>query len=224
MTGKIALVGGDEFLPNCRVMDAELLKMTGIIQPKVIIVPTAAATERPMLAAQHGVQQFEALAADADSLMAVRVEDANDQNLLAKLDDADVIYFTGGNPSHLLNVLRESLLLTKMMQALERGAILAGSSAGAMVMGERMRFRQWQDALGIVPGVAVVPHQERSSRGQTMGEVSVETLRGLSVLGIDGATCCVSEGDEWQVLGVGSVTLYKGGSWERFEAGERFTI
>lgn len=222
MRGRIALVGGDEFQPSCRAMDNELVEMTGIVRPNVLIIPTAAAAERPMLAAENGIRQFNLMGARASSLMALNPEDANDEELTSAVDSADIIYLTGGNPAHLLEVLRGSLLLRRMLDALERGAILAGSSAGAMVMGERMRFRQWLDTLGVVPGLAVLPHHERASKSQTSRDVSVQTAEGLAVLGIDGATGCVSDGDGWRVLGAGSVTLYGVGDWNVYRAGEYF--
>lgn len=222
MRGRIALVGGDEFQPSCRAMDNELVEMTGIVRPNVLIIPTAAAAERPMLAAENGIRQFNLMGARASSLMALNPEDANDEELTSAVDSADIIYLTGGNPAHLLEVLRGSLMLRRMLDAVERGAILAGSSAGAMVMGERMRFRQWLDTLGVVPGLAVLPHHERASKSQTSRDVSVQTAEGLAVLGIDGATGCVSDGDGWRVLGAGSVTLYGVGDWNVYRAGEYF--
>ena len=224
MAGKIALVGGDEFLPNCREMDNQLIEATGYVSPKVLIVPTAAATERPELAARHGVQQFEALGTDVSPLMVVNSDDANDEDVIADVDKAEMLYLTGGNPAYLLEVLRGSLLLRRITHGLERGMILAGSSAGAMVLGERMRFRQWSDALGVVPGVAVLPHHERSSKSRTSREVAVETSDGVTALGIDGATGCFTEGDGWRVLGVGSVTVYKGREWNTYESGEYFEL
>ena len=222
MRGRIALVGGDEFQPSCRTMDNELVNMTGIERPNALIIPTAAAAERPLLAAENGIRQFDMLGARASSLMALNSADANEEGLTSAVDGADIIYLSGGNPAHLLEVLEGSLLLQRMLDALERGAILAGSSAGAMVMGGRMRFRQWRDALGIAPGVAILPHHERSSKSQTSREVSVQTTEGLVVLGIDGATGCVSDGDGWRVLGAGSVTVYGVGDWNVYRAGEYF--
>lgn len=222
MRGRITLVGGDEFQPSCRAMDNELVEMTGIVRPNVLIIPTAAAAERPMLAAENGIRQFNLMGARVSSLMALNSTDANDEELTSAVDSADIIYLTGGNPAHLLEVLRGSLLLRRMLDAVERGAILAGSSAGAMVMGERMRFRQWSDALGVVPGLAVLPHHERASKSQTSREVSVQTAEGLAVLGIDGATGCISDGDGWRVLGDGSVTLYGVGDWNVYRADEYF--
>lgn len=224
MRGRIVLVGGDEFQPSCRAMDNQLVEMTGIERPNVLIVPTAAAASRPTLAAENGIRQFDVLGTRPSSLMVLNSADAKDEELTSAVDGADIIYLTGGNPAHLLGVLEGSLLLRRMLDALERGAILAGSSAGAMVMGERMRFRQWGDALGVVPGMAVLPHHERSSKSQTAREVSVPTAEGLTVLGIDGATGCISDGDGWRVLGVGSVTVYGVGDWNVYRAGEYFEI
>ena len=226
MRGRIALVGGDEFLPNCREMDNELIEMTGIVRPNVLIIPTAAAMERPGLAAQHGIQQFDALGARTSSLMALTSVDANDESLTEAVDRADVIYLTGGNPAHLLDVLRGSHLIRRILDAVERGAILAGSSAGAMVLGKRMRFRQWTDALGIAQDVVVLPHHERASKSRTLTEVREETSMGAVVLGIDGATGCVSDGDTdtWRVLGVGAVTVYREGTYQTLGQGDTFEI
>lgn len=224
MARKIALVGGDEFLPSCRSMDNLLIQATGYVSPRVLIVPAAAAMQRPELAARHGVQQFDALGADAAPLMVVSSEEANDEALVSDVDTAEILYLTGGNPAHLLEVLRGSLLLSKIIQGLERGMILAGSSAGAMVLGERMRFRQWGDALGVVSGVAVLPHHERSSKSRTSREVAVATSDSVTALGIDGATGCFTEDDGWRVLGVGSVTVYRGREWNTYKPGEYFEL
>ena len=224
MKGRIALIGGDEFTPPCRQLDNELLQATGKVHPKVLIVPTAAAAQRPALAAQHGVQQFEMLGAVAAPLMVVNAEDAENEAFVSEIDAADVVYFAGGNPAHLLDVLEGSLLLQKILEGLERGLVLAGSSAGAMVLGEKMRFRQWRSALGIVPGIVTLPHHERSSRNQTLRDVRHETSGELLVLGIDGATACISEGEGWRVAGAGSVTVYKHGDWESFKSGDFFEV
>ena len=225
MAGRIALVGGDEFRASCRGMDAEILAATGVATPRVVIVPTAAAMERPDLAAANGVQHFNALGADAAPLMVLTADDANDDALVSAADAADVIYLTGGNPAHLLDALAGSRLAAALRSALARGAIVAGSSAGAMALGERMRFRgEWSDALGLARGVAVLPHHERSDPERVAAELAGALPAGITALGIDGATGCISEGDGWRALGAGSVARYRAGAWERFGAGEVFGL
>ena len=131
-----------------------------------------------------------------------------------------MLYLTGGSPTHLLGTLKGSLLLQKIGEALDRGEVLAGSSAGAMVMGPWMRFRGWSEGLGIVPGVVVLPHHESSDPEAVARQTSASAPSGVTLVGIDGRTCCVRGDDGWKVLGVGGVTAYREGRWRRFASGK----
>ena len=225
MSGRLALVGGDEFRPGCEAMDEAILRATGKASAVVLVVPTAAAFERPDRAAQNGVEHFGALGADARPLMALNRDDAMDTALAAEVDSADVVYLTGGNPAHLLESLADSALLERMTAALERGAILAGSSAGAMVMGSWMRFRTWRRALGIADGIATLPHHERSDPDSVLREVMPTAPEDVgAVFGIDGRCGALSGPDGWTALGPGSVTVYGADGWRRFGAGEGFGV
>ena len=224
MAGRIALVGGDEFRPACREMDAELVRATGKRSPRVLIVPAAASHENAALAANHGVTHFLELGADAAPLMVTASEHANDEALISEVEDADMVYFTGGNPANLLEAVQGSLLLRKLDELLQRDGILAGSSAGAMVMGSWMRFREWREALGIVPGVVSLPHHERSTPEETSAELTASGHADLWALGIDGATGCLSGPDGWTVLGDGNVTVYRNGEWKRYAVRDSFVL
>ena len=214
-------MGGDEFRQGCEEMDRAVLEASGVTEPTLLVLPTAAARENPALAAANGVRHFAVLGADADALMVLDSDDANDAGLLAPLESADVVYLTGGSPAHLLDVLSGSLLLERMLEAHRHGAVLAGSSAGAMVLGEWMRFRGWRRALGVVPGVAVLPHHERADPDAIAAELAESAPEGVSALGIDGKTGCLGRPREWLVVGDGGVTLYRGGEWRRYASGER---
>ncbi len=221
---RIALVGGDEFRHGCEAMDAAILEATGARRPRVSIVPTAAAAQNPAKAASNGVSWFSALGADASAVMALGPADAADPDLLAPLERADVVYLTGGDPAHLLRTLRGSLLLAALRDALARGAVLAGSSAGAMVLGSRMRYRGWSDALGIMKGVTVLPHHERADPDVVAAELAGEAPPGQTVLGIDAMTACFGAGNGWTALGPGAVTVYKDGAWRRYADGDSVSI
>ena len=223
MDGRIALVGGDEFRPGCEDMDLAILRSTGVERPSLLVLPAAAADQNPSKAASNGVSYFASLGAESSALMVLDHSQANDPDLVSPADTADVIYLTGGNPAHLLDTLRESLLLAKIEQALERGAVVAGSSAGAMVMGPWMRFREWRQALGIA-GVVTLPHHERSDPEQVAKDLADSAPSGVTVLGIDGKTGCLGGGESWEVLGNGSVTAYRDGRWRRYSAGETLTL
>ena len=166
MVGVFALVGGEEFRWGCEEMDREIMRASGKDPARVLIIPTAAVTG-PAKAANDGVTHFGALGGNADRLMVLERSHADDTSFSQAAQHADVHYFTGGSPDHLLETLRESALLRAILSAAENGAVLAGSSAGAMVMGSLMRRPgggEWAEALGVVPGIAVLPHHERSDQ------------------------------------------------------------
>ena len=220
MAGPIALVGGDEFRDGCEPMDREILDATGASRPRVLIVPTAAARQNPSKAAANGVAYFEGLGAEADSLMVLDSEDAGDYGLVSRVRWADVIYLTGGDPAHLLNVLRGSRMLESVKEAVSGGAVLAGSSAGAMVLGEWMRYGGVRPALGLLDGLAVLPHHERSTPDVVAAELAETAYPGGFVLGIDAGAACLGGRDGWRVAGKGSVVLYSRGAWRRFRSGD----
>jgi len=220
----IALVGGDEFRVGCETMDREILDVTGSAIPTVLVIPTAAAHQNPSKAATHGCCYFSKLGAQASALMVLGVEQASDPEFLEPVDSADVLYFTGGSPAYLLDVLKGSLLLEKLKVTLARGAIVVGSSAGAMVLGSRMLFRNWTDGLGIVQGLAVLPHHERSNPSAISNYLESETTFDLSVLGIDAMAGCFKGPDGWRVVGQGTVTLYLNGVPQTFESGQQVPI
>ena len=224
MARRILLVGGDEFRPACATMDTALLALTGRPQPRVAIIPTAAALENPQRAADNGVRHFAGLGAAAYSINATQRPDAESAGIAAQVAGADVIYFTGGSPEHLRSALADSALLAAVRAANEGGAIWAGSSAGAMVLGEVMRRpaagAPVAPGLGILPGIMVLPHHERSDPEATAAQLAGVIAEDLIAVGIDGATGILLEPDGATALGAGSVILYRAGRWERYAAGD----
>ena len=223
MAGEFGLVGGEEFRPGCEDMDREIMRASGQDPARVIIIPTAAVTG-PQKAANDGVTHFGSLGADAGRLMVLERSQADDDAFIQPSQGAGVVYFTGGSPDHLLATLRESQLLKSILDAVDAGAVLAGSSAGAMVMGSMMRrpgVGEWVEALGIVPSVAVLPHQEGSDPAETSRQLRSQAPSGLTVLGIDARTGCLGRPGGWRVVGSGKVTVYRGAEWQVYRSGER---
>ena len=227
MLGPIALVGGDEFRPGCRGMDRDLLAVVSDRQPSVLVIPTAAAAEgRPDLAAANGIVYFSSLGAQALPLMVLSHEEANVPELAVAMEGISHVYFSGGSPDHLLEVLRGSLLLERILEWRREGGVLAGSSAGAMVMGEYMRSPRsgrWVEGLGVCPGIAVLPHHENRDPAEVSESLKGALPEGIDVLGIDAQSCCLMKKDGWEVLGEGGVTLYRRGGWRRYGPGEFFS-
>ena len=222
MAGTIALVGGEEFRRYCVDMDRDLLAATGKDPARVVVIPTAAVTG-PVKAAYDGVTHFNSLGGKAEPLMALDEERANDPELVGRIAGADIIYFTGGNPNYLLETLQGSRLLATISEALAAGTILAGSSAGAMVMGSLMRrprAEEWVTGLGIAEGICVLPHHERSKPEEVAEQLRERLNGGLTALGIDAQTGCLGQTGNWKVIGSGKVTVYRQSGWRIYQAGE----
>ncbi len=208
MPGLIALVGGNEFRPECEAMDRLLLSRIGA-RAKVVILPTAAARENPSLAAENGVRYFRRLGADAEAVMVVDEASTREKKWMEEIARADFIYFTGGDPVYLLDTIQDSPVWKAMWERWNSGGALAGSSAGAMMLGGRMHVpgNGWREGLGRVPGIAVLPHHARlaSSWGAEKLRTSLPTE--MTLVGIDEATALA--GPPWEVMGAGKVAVYK---------------
>ena len=206
-------------------MDLEILSAAGPARPKVLIVPTAAARQNPSKAAANGVAYFDGLGAEAEALMVLDSEGADDTGLVSRIGWADVIYLTGGDPAHLLEVLRGSRMLEAVKRAVREGAVLAGSSAGAMVLGSWMRYRR-RSAGARAAGRPRQCSLITKGAARTRSPPSLRRLRTqrAQVLGVDAGSGCLGGRDGWRVVGKGSVVLYSLGTWRRFQSGESVPV
>ncbi len=219
-SGILALVGGNEFRPNCEEMDRRLLALAGR-KPKVVIIPTAAAHERPELAAENGMQYFRKLGADPEAAMIIDSQTARDPGKIDPAMKADIVYLTGGDPAYLLRTMRGSPAWKAIQGIWQGGRILAGSSAGAMVLGGKMWVpgNGWEEGLGLVPDVAVIPHHASLAKHWDALRMKSSLPEGITLFGIDEATALV--GPPWQVLGIGQVAVYNDDEPKVFRRGEK---
>lgn len=172
--GTLALVGAGEFQPSMREIDAELLTQAG--GRRVAILPTASAPDGPGVPerwAAMGVEHFAGLGAQAEAVMALDRAGCQAPAHVEAVRRADLVYFSGGKPDYLLKALRETPLWQAVEAVLERGGVLAGCSAGAMILGGWIPGRSstlrltWQPAFGLVPGVVIIPHYDEIPRWMT---------------------------------------------------------
>ena len=217
---RFALIGGGEFRHSCSELDLAILSVCNSDSPRIAVVPTAAANERPELAANNGIQHFTALGATAFPIYVLTRKDANDDSMAAQIDNSDVVYLTGGDPSHLVNVMTGSLFLETIRTHAARDLVLAGSSAGAMAMGSEMRYRNESNAFGIVSNTIIIPHHENRNPEETYGQVKELTKKGITIFGIGTSTGIVSDSVTLSVHGTGRVVAYNSEGWKEYLPGQ----
>jgi cyanophycinase len=204
--GTLALVGGAEWRPPAAPLDAWLLERSG--SSIVTVLPTAA-KDHPDAAVATAARYFRSLGGEVRAAPVLTRADAEDPRWRDQLASARFLYIAGGDPGHLHSVLTGTPAWDGVLDALDGGATVAGSSAGAMVLCDRMLIpwsKSTQPGLGLLPDLVVVPHFERWRARLLRVGYAVGNGR---VLGIDEATGLVLEADGCLVLGAGSVSLYR---------------
>ena len=231
VNGAIALVGSGEFTPALEFLDRELLAATGRPRPRVAIVPAGPTDGRGEAAflrrAEMGRQHFVALGAEVEPIHIRSREDAESAAHAQALGEADLVYLAGGDAHFLCRTLAGSMVERALWHALERGALVAGSSGGAAALGgHRYRLRRgfgwpvvWQPGLGLIPGAAVAPDYD--ARPEVVRLLFIlHAPRGSLVLGIDARTALVGRDETWQVHGQGRVTVWRGRGGNRHRDGD----
>ncbi len=145
--------------------------------------------------------------------MAIDETSSSDEDALRSLTSSGLIYFTGGSPSHLFHVLRSTNLWEMVRSKWADGAVLAGSSAGAMVLGGWMLAPgdppSWVQTIGAVANVAVLPHYERWGAERRDRAVATRPSR-VTLLGVPGAGGVIFERGttDGRVIGDLAVTVF----------------
>jgi len=235
MLGPVALIGAGEFLPAMSAFDRTLLDATGCPRPRVAVIPTASypdGEETFRRWADMGTAHFSGLGAEVEPVLVRDRAAANDPAASQAVGEADLIYMSGGSPRYLVGVLAGTELERALGDAHRRGAVLAGCSAGAMVLAAhvfdfRVRmvpwFLRWRHALGFVPGAIVLPHYDAWPE-PFAAMIAMQSPRGTVVVGIDEDTGIVGTDGSWVVHGESRVTVWRGRHRERYRATESFRL
>jgi cyanophycinase len=209
--GPLALVGGAEWGDKCD-FDEGLLKASG--GTEVLVLPTGAAYEHPDRAVATAQRHFEALGGSVRGLMVLGRIDAEDSANADAVRQARFIYLGGGSPLHLRSVLKDSKVWQALEEAWHDGAVVAGSSAGAMVLCDPMidpRGGALTLGLGLVEQVAVLPHANTWSPEKAHRTFSL-AAGGLRIAAIDEQTALIRDpGGTWRTAGGGAVRVFVDG-------------
>ena len=225
--GYLLLEGGAEFGGRMRDPDRKAIELAGGFEAPIRIIPTAAAPDNNhQRAGNNGVRWFQSLGAkDVGSLPLIDQVSANDEGIAKSLREAKLIYMLGGFTGYLAETLKESNAWQAVLEAYRTGAVVAGSSAGAMVMCELYydpSRGQVIEGLNLVPNSLVLPHHNTfgKSWASRLLEISQVTL-----VGIDEGTGMIDDGaGTWTVYGAGDVTLYRNQEVEIHPTGRSFSV
>jgi cyanophycinase len=237
MSGNIALVGSGEYLPVMDEVDRRLLATTPAqaggtdSAPRVVCIPAAAGQEGKASVdrwLRMGMEHFTRLGAQVEPLRIIDRASAEDARWVEPISSADLIYLSGGNPLYLYRTLAGSRAWTAVQAARERGAVLAGCSAGAMILARHLPDVRSPELVlhagfGLVAPMMILPHFDRleSFRPGATAELQQRIHPGEFVLGVDEDTALVgAPGGSWEVMGARAVVVLTRRERKVFHHGE----
>jgi cyanophycinase len=225
MAGLLGLVGGDEFNPGNEEQDR--LFVAAAESGPAYVVPTAAARQDPGRAVAHATRWFAKLGLKLHELSVLKRGDANSAALADRARAGGFFYLVGGDPGIVPGVLRGSLVWRAIFDAWRAGAVLAGSSAGAMALCSHTLVRAtWPihttrrpvDGLGVLENTAVLPHY--NTFGQKWIASAQAAAPKITLLGVDERSAAIWTDGTWRAAGPGKVIVIRGKSVRQFESGQ----
>ena len=234
MSGYILLAGGAEFDGRMASPDQRAIYLAGGSGVPVRIIPAAAAPDNNhILAGDNGLRWFKGLGAkDVTSLELVDRASADREDIVAELRNARLFYLLGGSPTHLYSSLAGSRGWQAVLDAHQEGAVIAGSSAGAMVLCSHFfdpYTREVMEGLNLVPNACVLPHYTSFGRHwvkRLQATLPQTMLPQIALIGIEEQTAAINDGEQgrWTVYGKGHVTLIRGDTIRVYARGEGFEL
>ena len=215
------IIGGAEDKLRDRVILSRFVRLALGADSHIVVISTASSLGDQATALYR--ELFTGMGARRVSgLRPVTRQEANEPSVFSVIESATGIFLTGGNQLKLSSVVGGTKLQAAILEAHDRGVIVAGTSAGASAASTHMvafgssgatpkhRMVQISAGLGLLKNVVVDQHFEQRTRlGRLLAVIAQSPS--LVGLGLDEDTAAIVYDDETlEVLGRGAVTIVDG--------------
>ncbi|MGH2704659.1 MAG: Type 1 glutamine amidotransferase-like domain-containing protein [Actinomycetota bacterium] len=220
MPPALGLLGSGEFEPWAERVDRWLIDSSATASDRVIVLPTASAPEGDDVFdrwARLGVEHYERMGVAPEVLSLKTRSDAFRPELAARLAGAGMVFFSGGNPAHLVRALHGTPFWDALLATVAGGTSLGACSAGVSMLGrltadtavEELRPDAWVEGMGFFPRVVFGPHWDALDRYRPgLRALVLEVYpKECAFIGIDERTAILGDGRTFRVEGLGGVSL-----------------
>lgn len=215
--GALVIIGGAEDKEGDCVVLREFVRAAGGVDAEIAVM--TAATSLPGEVGDEYIRVFERLGAKrVDVVHTDRREDSEREDNLEKVKEATGIFFTGGDQSRIVEYIKGTPLDDAIHQRHREGAVIGGTSAGAAMMPDEMIIEgasvsnpsvdavEMGPGMGFLPGIVVDQHfAQRGRLGRLLAALVLQPA--VIGLGIDENTAIIVTGDEFAVVGAGTITV-----------------
>jgi cyanophycinase len=202
----------------------EFIKYAGGDAAKIVVIPTAGVVDKPIDTLRikagfekYGITDITILHTSDSSL-------ANKKMFIKPLKIATGLFFTGGRQWRIADGFLNTKAHREMFKLLDRGGVIAGSSAGATIQGSylargdsknnQIMMGDHEIGLGFISNIAIDQHVIARNRQFDMFDI-LNNRPDLLGIGIDERTAIVVKGDVFEVIGDSYVTIYDKTFWSR---------
>ncbi|GAA3260553.1 cyanophycinase [Dactylosporangium siamense] len=221
MPGKLLVIGGAEShdAGDDAILERFVL-LAGGSEAHLVVIATA--SESPAQREKEYAEVFHRLGAGrVTPLRLEEREDSNSDLAVSAIERATGVFFTGGDQLRITTVVGGSKVDTALHARLAEGMILAGTSAGAAMMSSTMILGgsiasvstdsvRTGPGMEFLPGVLIDMHFAQRGRLNRLLSAIAMFPHELG-LGIDENTAILVDGDVFEVLGAGTVTVIDAG-------------
>jgi cyanophycinase len=214
---QLVIIGGAEDKEGDSIILRDFVRRAG--GTKAYIVILTAATELPREVGENYIRVFERLGAENVRIIDTETrEDASSSTALEAISKATGIFFTGGDQARITSILKDTEIDEAIHNRFSEGIVIAGTSAGAAVMPDKMivegdsqthpRIETVEMGLGMgfLPGVVIDQHfSQRGRLGRLISALILEPA--VLGFGIDENTAMVVTDNQIEVIGEGAVTI-----------------
>ena len=213
-------IGGGEFSETSDILETFLGLLKNKSAARIVVMTIA--TNNPKDAAQKYNSLFRGQGVNHVNVVDVSErDDAFKESALKKIRDADALFFTGGDQLNVTSLLGGSPLHNLIHERYTDGFVIAGTSAGAMMMSNSMITSGRNDiaprvsSIKIAPGMDLISEtiidthfSQRGRHGRLLTALA-HYPQNLGI-GIDEKTAICFKGNEFKVIGEGVVTIIDG--------------
>lgn len=217
MAGTLIIIGGHEDREGEKLILREVASRAG--QQPVVVVTVASKEPEEMF------EPYQKAFTDLGVKKVVQVlarqrQDCLDEDAAEPIRGAGAIFFTGGDQLRLTSQLGDTPVFDAIHKRFTEGVVVAGTSAGASVLGETMLVSgesgvspRSGDAIKMAPGFGLVKDliidQHFAKRGRTGRLLAAIAQNPKSLgLGVDEDAAAVLENRRFKVVGSGGIYVF----------------
>lgn len=218
--GTLIAIGGGP-IGHTGIMQ-EFKKLAGGDAAKIVVIPTAFVKNNDidtMLLkrnfTEYGIQEFTILHTNDST-------EANTDDFVKPIKEATAVYFTGGRHWRIADSYLNTKVHAELLNLLDRGGVIAGSSAGATIQGSylargdtknnQIMMGDHEEGFGFISNITIDQHVLTRNRQFDMFTILKHKPELLGI-GIDESTAIIIKGDILEVMGDSYVLIYDQSFW-----------